>query len=101
MNRSSLSLQRKHIHFAVNFGCSWTIQIRPLRILKQPGRFDDQVAQAYDKRAEKRRSAGETTEADADTAKARELRDAMATKPSAEKAPTSSAEGFDPGTSIQ
>ena len=65
------------------------------------GRFDDQVAQAYEKRAEKRRVAGETAEADADTAKAKELRDAMATKPATEKGPTSSAEGFDPANSVQ
>ena len=65
------------------------------------GRFDDQVAQAYEKSAEKRRVAGETAEADADTAKAKELRDAMATKPATEKGPTSSAEGFDPASSVQ
>lgn len=65
------------------------------------GRFDEQVAQAYDKRAEKRRAAGENTEADADLAKAQELRDAMATKPTTEKVPTSSAEGFDPATSVE
>lgn len=65
------------------------------------GRFDAQVAEAYEKRAAKLRESGAVEEADADVAKAAELREAMVTKPTDPNAPTSSAEGFDPETSVQ
>lgn len=59
------------------------------------GRFDDQVATAYDKRAAKHREAGTTEAAAADEAKAREIRDALADKPD-QPQPTRTAEGFEP-----
>lgn len=63
-------------------------------------RFDEQVAAAYEQRAEKQRQAGATAEADADQARAKEIREAMIEKPRA-AADTSTAEGFNPDSSVQ
>ncbi len=60
------------------------------------GRFDEQVAVAYEKRSAKHREAGAAQESAADTARAREIREAMTDKPSSDKPPASTAEGFDP-----
>lgn len=62
-------------------------------------RFDNQVAETYEKRAEKHREAGAVAEAEADLARAQELREAMAGKPAGETSATSDVEGFDPGKS--
>jgi tetratricopeptide (TPR) repeat protein len=64
-------------------------------------RFDAQVADAYEQRATKRREAGSIDEADADVARAKEIREAMVDKPVDANAPTSTAEGFDPEKSVQ
>jgi tetratricopeptide (TPR) repeat protein len=63
-------------------------------------RFDEQVAVAYEQRAEKQREAGATAEADADKARAAEIREAMIEKPK-EAADTTTAEGFNPDSSVQ
>ena len=63
-------------------------------------RFDEQVAVAYEQRAEKQRQAGATAEADADQARAKEIREAMIEKPAA-AADTTTAEGFNPDSSVQ
>ena len=63
-------------------------------------RFDEQVAVAYAQRAEKQRAAGATSEADADQARANEIREAMIEKPAAAR-DTSTAEGFNPDSSVQ
>ncbi len=62
------------------------------------GRFDEQVAAAYEKRSAKHREAGASPEAESDTARAREIREAMTEKPASAKSPTSTAEGFDPNS---
>lgn len=58
-------------------------------------RFDEQVAVAYETRAGKRKEAGDTEAADADMARAREIRSALEDKPKEEK-PANVADGFDP-----
>ncbi|MFO1000805.1 MAG: tetratricopeptide repeat protein [Planctomycetaceae bacterium] len=63
-------------------------------------RFDEQVAVAYEKRAEKQRQAGATAEADADLTKAKEIREAMIEKPAAAR-DTATAEGFNPDAPAQ
>ena len=60
------------------------------------GRFDEEVATAYEKRAEKRREAGEVDDANTDSARAKEMREANVTKPDEPKSATRTAEGFDP-----
>lgn len=62
------------------------------------GRFDEQVAVAYEKRADIRREAGKADEAKTDLQRAREIRDAMIDRDSTSRAPQS-AEGFDPASS--
>ncbi len=62
------------------------------------GRFDEQVAIAYEKRADIRREAGKSDEAKTDLQRAREIRDAMIDRESTSTAPQS-AEGFDPSKS--
>ncbi len=59
------------------------------------GRFDEQVAVAYEKRADMRREGGQADEAKTDLQRAREIRDAMIDRESTSKA-VQSAEGFDP-----
>ena len=59
------------------------------------GRFDEQVAVAYEKRADIRREGGKADEAKTDLLRAREIRDAMIDRESTSKAPQT-AEGFDP-----
>lgn len=63
-------------------------------------RFDEQVAVAYEQRAEKQRQAGAAAEADADQARANEIREAMIEKPAAAR-DNSVAEGFNPDSSVQ
>jgi tetratricopeptide (TPR) repeat protein len=63
-------------------------------------RFDEQVAVAYEQRAEKQREAGATAESEADQARAAEIREAMIEKPK-EAADTTTAEGFNPDSSVQ
>lgn len=63
-------------------------------------RFDEQVAEAYELRAEKQRAAGATAEADADQVRAKEIREAMIEKPT-EARDTSTADGFNPDSSVQ
>ena len=65
------------------------------------GRFDNQVADAYEKRATQRREAGSVAEAEADHARALEIREAMVDKPADGAPKTSSAEGFNPDSSAQ
>ena len=60
------------------------------------GRFDEQVAVAYEKRSTKHREAGAGKEAEADTARAKEIREAMTDKSASANQPTSTTEGFDP-----
>lgn len=62
------------------------------------GRFDEQVAVAYEKRADIRREADNADEAKTDLQRAREIRDAMIDRESTSRAPQS-AEGFDPASS--
>ena len=62
------------------------------------GRFDEQVAVAYEKRADIRRVTGESEGAKTDTQRAHEIRDAMIDRENNSKAPQS-AEGFDPSDS--
>ena len=62
------------------------------------GRFDEQVAVAYEKRADIRREAGKADEAQTDLQRAHEIRDAMIDRESTSTAPQS-AEGFDPSSS--
>jgi len=71
-----------------------------LLTLNRQKRFDEQVAATYEQRAEKQRSAGETTKADEDQARAKEIREAMIEKPAAAR-DTSTAEGFNPDSSVQ
>jgi tetratricopeptide (TPR) repeat protein len=61
------------------------------------GRFDEQVAVAYEKRAEQHRGEGDAGAAEADAAKARDIRTALAddARPDTPSA-TRTAEGFDP-----
>ncbi len=65
------------------------------------GRFDSQVVEAYEKRSAKHREAGEIPDAEADIARANEIREAMVDKLDDSPAATSSAEGFDPEKSVQ
>jgi hypothetical protein len=65
------------------------------------GRFDSQVVEAYEQRSVKHREAGEIPDAEADIARANEIREAMVDKADEGRAATSSAEGFDPGKSVQ
>ena len=59
------------------------------------GRFDEQVAVAYEKRADDRRESGQADDAKTDLQRAREIRNAMVDKESSSK-PPQSADGFDP-----
>ena len=59
------------------------------------GRFDEQVAVAYEKRADERRESGQADDAKTDLQRAREIRNAMVDKESSSK-PPQSADGFDP-----
>ncbi|HRA89063.1 MAG TPA: tetratricopeptide repeat protein [Planctomycetaceae bacterium] len=59
------------------------------------GRFDDMVAVAYEKRADQRRGAGKTDDAQSDLDRAREIREAMVDK-KVDSEPPQSAEGFNP-----
>ncbi len=59
------------------------------------GRFDEQVAVAYEKRADDRREAGQAEEAKTDDQRAQEIRNAMVDTENSSK-PPQSAEGFDP-----
>ena len=59
------------------------------------GRFDEQVAVAYEKRADDRREAGQTEDAKTDVQRAQEIRNAMVDTENSSK-PPQSAEGFDP-----
>lgn len=68
---------------------------------QEAGRFDEQVAAAYEKRSAQKRSAGATAEADADAARAKEMRDAMLSKPEDASTPSASAEGFNPESAVQ
>lgn len=61
------------------------------------GRFDEQVAIAYEKRADDRREAGQTNEAKSDLQRAQEVRNAMVDKTDNSR-PPQSAEGFDPAS---
>lgn len=62
------------------------------------GRFDEQVAVAYEKRADLRRDAGKSDDAKTDIHRAEEIRDAMIDRENHSK-PPQSAEGFDPSES--
>ena len=59
------------------------------------GRFDEQVAVAYEKRADDRREAGQAEDAKTDVQRAQEIRNAMVDTENSSK-PPQSAEGFDP-----
>ena len=59
------------------------------------GRFDEQVAVAYEMRADDRREAGQTDDAKTDLQRAQEIRNAMIDKENSSK-PPQSANGFDP-----
>ena len=61
------------------------------------GRFDEQVAVAYEKRADDRREAGQADDAKTDLQRAEQIRNAMVDKENSSK-PPQSAEGFDPTT---
>ena len=62
------------------------------------GRFDEQVAVAYEKRADDRRGAGQADEAKTDLQRAQEIRNAMVDTENKAKPPQSAA-GFDPASS--
>ena len=59
------------------------------------GRFDEAVAIAYEKRAERRKDAGLAEDAKSDLERAQEIRDAFIDKSDSSK-PLQSADGFDP-----
>lgn len=62
------------------------------------GRFDEEVAVAYEKRADDRRGAGQADEAKTDLQRAQEIRNAMIDQENMAKPPQSAA-GFDPAAS--
>ncbi len=62
------------------------------------GRFDEQVAVAYEKRADERREAGQEEDAKTDLQRAQEIRNALVDKMNNSK-PPQTAEGFDPAAS--
>jgi tetratricopeptide (TPR) repeat protein len=64
------------------------------------GRFDEQVAVAYEKRATDRREAGQVDDAQSDLQRAQEIRNAMLDKDDSPK-PPQTAEGFDPDSAVK
>ena len=64
------------------------------------GRFDEQVAIAYEKRANERQEAGQAKDADTDLQRAREIRNAMLDKEDSSK-PPQSADGFNPESTAE
>jgi len=64
------------------------------------GRFDEQVAVAYENRANDRREAGQVDDAKSDLERAKEIRNAMLDREDRSQ-PPQTAEGFDPGSTVK